>query len=149
MNDEFDYSKVPHGFVHCLQSQCPQAAACLRRLAAANAPRTLPAVQAVNPLSLPGDLAKCPYCLPVRKVRIAWGIKGILNRLPFEDARAIRRILIEHFTKTRFYRMQRKESCLLPDEQEYVRRLFLRYGVTEEPAYEYYTEEYDWRSANT
>lgn len=148
MNETFDYSKVPYDFDHCQQAQCPQAETCLRRLAAIHAPQTLPSMKSVNPNSLPADLTRCPYHLSTRKVRIAWGIKGFLNRLPLEDAKAIRRTLILHFTKTHFYRLQRKERCLRPRDQEYIRQLFRRYGVTEEPAYEYYTEEYDWPDSN-
>lgn len=144
MNEMFDYTKVPYDFDHCQQAQCPQADTCLRRLAAIHAPKTLPSMKTVNPNSLPANLTKCPYHLTAQKVRIAWGIKGFLNRLPLEDAKAIRRMLIQHFTKTHYYRLQRKERYLRPEEQEYIRQLFRRCGVAEEPTYEYYTEEYEW-----
>ncbi|ADV45068.1 DUF6078 family protein [Bacteroides helcogenes] len=148
MNETLDYATVPYDFDHCQQAQCPQADTCLRRLAAIHAPKTLHSMKTVNPNNLPADLAKCPYFLTTQKVRIAWGIKDFLNRLPLEDAKAIRRTLIYHFTKTHYYRLQRKERYLRPEEQEYIRQLFRRYGVTDEPTYEYYTEEYNWSTHN-
>lgn len=145
MNEDFDYSHAPKAFIHCYHSQCRQAGHCLRRLAALHVPADVVCVSALSPNALPADGTGCPHFLSAEKVRIAWGIYGMFDNLPLKAARAIRKTLILHFSKTRFYRLQRKESYLTPAEQDYIRRVFRRYGVAEEPVYEFYTEEYQWR----
>ena len=43
-----------------------------------------------------------------------------------------------------YYRFYRKEKYLSPEQQEYIRRIFRQKGITEEPAFDSYTEEYKW-----
>ena len=38
----------------------------------------------------------------------------------------------------------RKERLLKPKEQEYIRQLFLKRGIKEEPVYDEYVEQYEW-----
>lgn len=33
---------------------------------------------------------------------------------------------------------------LSPDDQRYIQKLFKEKGITEEPVYDYYTDEYNW-----
>lgn len=146
MNDTqpFDYTRVPHAFAHCFNEHCPRAAECLRRLAAQHIPAELPNVTAVNPHSIRSE-SECPHFLPLQKIRIAWGIKGLFDHLPHKEAVAMRRELIAHFNKTHYYRLQRKEYHLKPEEQEYIRQVFKKHGIETEPVFEYYTEDFRWR----
>ena len=142
MNEDFDYSHVPPSFTHCFQASCARAGGCLRRLAALHIPPDVWKVEAVNPRSVPGDGSECPHFITTQKARIAWGTKHLVDNVPHKVAVAIRKELIRYFSKTIFFRIQRKERYLTPAEQDYIRAVFRRYGVKEEPAYEYYTEEY-------
>lgn len=144
MNENFIYNCPDKIFVHCFHPQCPRADECLRHLSAQHIPADIKRVVALNPNNVSPDDAGCPMFLPSEKVRIAWGTRGMFDDLPLKAAKAIRKTLILHFGKTRFFRLQRKESCLTPAEQDYIRRVFLRHGVTSEPVYEFYTEEYQW-----
>lgn len=145
MNDStpFDYSRVPRSFAHCFNSGCPRADECLRHLAAENTPAEVKYVTTVNPRNIPAE-GDCPHFMPLVKVRIAWGVKGLFDRIPHKEAVAMRKEIIAHFGKTHYYRLQRKEYSINPDEQEYLRRVFRKYRVEEEPAFEYCTDEYQW-----
>ncbi len=52
--------------------------------------------------------------------------------------------IIAHLGKTHHCRMQSKEYSVGPDEQEYLRRVFRKHHVEEEPAFECHTDEYQW-----
>ena len=49
MEETFDYSQVPHDFVHCFNAQCPRAGECLRQLAGRHVTALHLVVQAVSP----------------------------------------------------------------------------------------------------
>lgn len=140
----FDYSQVPPLYVHCFCHDCPQAADCLRHLAGLHCPDSVQQTVAVNPRYARSHAGQCPRFQSNRLVRVAWGIRELLDNVPHKQAVALRKSLINHFGKNNFYRLQRKERGLSPADQQAVRRLFRFYGLTQEPAYEYYTESYDW-----
>lgn len=77
-------------------------------------------------------------------VHVAWGLKQLLNRIPYEDAVSIRIQLVGHYGKTGYYRFYRGERGLMPKDQAYIRQLFRNKGIKEEPTYQRYTEEYIW-----
>lgn len=139
----FDYTRVPRTFVHCFNNGCPRSAECLRHLAAENIPAEVRYVNIVNPRNIPAE-GECPHFMPIIKVRIAWGVKELFDHIPHKEAVAMRKEVIAHFGKTHYYRMQRKEYSIKPDEQEYLRRVFRKHHVEEEPAFEYYTDDYQW-----
>ncbi len=143
--EAFNYNQVPFGFEHCLLAHCPKADCCLRRFTALHAPQKTASFVVVNPNALPENLELCTRFLSSKPVRMAWGIKGFLDQIPLQVAQDIRRVLIAHFTKTLFYRMQRKEKPVRPEDQDYIRSVFVAHGVAQEPAYEYFTYEYEWK----
>lgn len=145
MNDSttFDYSRVPRSFAHCFNDGCPRTAACLRHLAAENIPAEVRQVEIINPRNIPTE-GECPHFMPLTRVRIAWGTQGLFDHIPHKEAVAMRREIIAHFGKTHYYRMQRKEYSIKPEEQEYIRRIFRKYKIEEEPVFESYTDEYQW-----
>lgn len=118
----FDCTRVPRTFVHCFNNSCPRSAECLRHLAAENIPAEVRYVNIVNPRNIPAE-GECPHFMPIIKVRIAWGVKELFDHIPHKEAVAMRKEVIAHFGKTHYYRMQRKEYSIKPDEQEYLRRV--------------------------
>ena len=78
------------------------------------------------------------------KVHVAWGLKRLLDRIPYEDAVSIRIQMVGHYGKTGYYRFYRGERGLMPKDQAYIRQLFRNKGIKEEPTYQRYTEEYIW-----
>ena len=45
---------------------------------------------------------------------VAWGLKRLLDRIPYEDAVSIRMQLVGHYGKTGYYRFYRGERGLMP-----------------------------------
>lgn len=142
--NDFDYTLIPYGFTHCFNSRCPRAAGCLRQIAARYSTHAQRHIQVVNPAYYPVGDAPCPDFKSAEKIRVAWGITNLLEKVPYRTARHLRKIMIFHFTKTLYYRFFRKEYGISPEAQLYIRQLFLQHGVQEEPVFDSYTEEYDW-----
>ena len=52
--------------------------------------------------------------------------------------------MLEHFGRNAYYRFRRKEQLITPSEQKYIRQLFRKKGITDEPIYDEYVERYEW-----
>jgi len=144
MNEEFDYRSVPFGFAHCFNHDCPRTEHCLRHIAAAHITIGCPTLSIVNPAHIPATISACPFFCSDTKIHVAWGVKNMFNKLPYEDAYRIKQTIISHYGKTMYYRFYRKERYIDPEQQAYFRRVFRNHGIKEEPAYEYYTDVYQW-----
>ena len=98
----------------------------------------------VNPARYPADGNQCECFKTAVKVHVTWGLKRLLDRIPYEDAVSIRSQLVGHYGKTGYYRLYRGERGLMPKDQAYIKQLFRNKGIKEEPTYQRYTEEYIW-----
>ena len=67
-----------------------------------------------------------------------------MDNVPHKDAEQLKSLMLSHFGRGMYYRFYRKEKYLSPEQQEYIRRIFRQKGITEEPAFDSYTEEYEW-----
>lgn len=144
MEKDFDYKLVPLGFGHCFNKDCPQAESCLRYLAAQHSASGAQFIASVNPAYYPADGNACPHFKQCRKVRMAWGVSQLFDNIPNKEVVRLRRMLIDHFTKTLYYRFYRKEYPIIPSNQLYFRQLFKQRGIAEEPVFDYYTDGYEW-----
>lgn len=144
MENEFNYHAVPHNYAHCFNHQCVKSNTCLRHLVATHCTSAQPTIYIVNPVWIPEDTSTCTQFRPIQKIRMAWGVQSLLNNVPYKDARALKSQIISYFGKTHYYRIYRKEYGLTPNQQEFIRRVFRHKGISEEPAFESYTEVYQW-----
>jgi len=77
-------------------------------------------------------------------VRVAWGIKHLLDDVPYKSLQPLKNQLIAYFGRGKYYRFYRKECSLSPEDQKYIRQTFRQHGIKKEPAFETYSEEYRW-----
>ncbi len=134
----------PLQFARCFNDQCPQASKCLRHIAAQYNGADYLYITSVNPARYPADGNQCECFKTAVKVHVTWGLKRLLDRIPYGDAVSIRSQLVGHYGKTGYYRLYRGERGLMPKDQAYIKQLFRNKGIKEEPAYQRYTEEYIW-----
>ncbi len=144
MKEESNSLSIPHNFARCFNHQCPQAPKCLHNLAAQHRTTDSAYITIINPACFPEDGNHCEHFKAATKVRVAWGLKELLARIPYEDALNLRTQLLGHYGKTAYYRFYREERGLLPKDQAYIQQLFRNKGIAEEPTYHRYTEEYIW-----
>lgn len=144
MKEEPDSLPVPYNFARCFNDQCSQASKCLRHIAAQYNGADYLYITSVNPARYPANGNQCECFKTAAKVHVTWGLKRLLDRIPYEDAVSIRSQLVGHYGKTGYYRLYRGERGLMPKDQAYIKQLFRNKGIKEEPAYQRYTEEYIW-----
>lgn len=141
---EFDYNSVPKGFAHCLNGQCPQGSNCLRRKIALHVPDTCQFIKIVNPAYTPPADGQCPFYKSGKPLRFARGMTHMYDTLPHNAAVDIKQTLLCYFGRSGYYRLFRKESLFDLQDQAYIRQLFLKHGITSEPAYDDFVEGYAW-----
>lgn len=144
MEDEFNYQAVPYGYTHCFNTHCPKGEKCLRHLVAMHSTNQYPTLSVVNPNCIPEDANSCPSFHPIRKIRVAWGIKHLLDNVPHKDADSLKRMMLSHFGRGLYYRFYREEKFIAPEQQEYIQRIFRQKGITDQPIFDSYTEEFEW-----
>ena len=144
MENEFNYQSVPYNFAHCFNHQCPKAGKCLRNIAAQHCINNYPTLRIINPAAIPADANACPHFRSATKIHVAWGIKHLLDNVPYKNVYELKSQMIAHFGRGRYYRFYRKECYLAPEQQAYIRQLFRNQGIKEEPAFEAYSDEYSW-----
>lgn len=142
MEKDFDYQSVPYGYAHCFNDQCIQSRNCLHHLVAENCTSQYPTLPIINPNCIPADTTACTYFQSIRKLHVAWGLKHLLDNVPYKSGNALRLQLVGHFGKTNYYRYYRQERALLPADQDYIRKVFQQNGITEEPKFDRYSDEY-------
>ena len=123
MNKDFDYNLLPYKFAHCMNGQCKQADKCLRSRAAQHIPIERKTVTFVNPAHTNPANEDCPYFKADQLQQFALGMTHLLAYI---------------------YRLWRKERLFSPEQQEYVRQLFLERGLQEAPVFDEYVEQYEW-----
>lgn len=90
MKEEPDSLSVPYNFARCFNAQCPQAPKCLRHIATQLDTADNLYITIINPARYPADGNQCECFKTAVKVHVAWGLKRLLDRIPYEDAVSIR-----------------------------------------------------------
>ena len=143
MNKNFNYKEVPKNYMHCLNAQCLQSAHCLRFKAARHAGQATASFLVVNPAHV-ANADECQFFQSAHFVQFARGITHLLNNLPHAQHIKIKRSLYNHFNKNVFYRILNKQRLIKPEEQEFIRQLFIQEEIAEEPVFDEYVELYNW-----
>lgn len=144
MKPDFTYDQIPFTFVFCLHSQCPKATDCLRHKLLALVPQERTVIGTINPVHIAAHQDKCLHFMPDRTARFAMGITHLLDKVPYSEAVIIRNLLYDCFKRNMYYRIKNKERSIKPSEQESIRQILLSRGITEEPVFDEYIEQYDW-----
>ena len=106
MKEEPDSLSVPYNFARCFNAQCPQAPKCLRHIATQLDTADNLYITIINPARYPADGNQCECFKTAVKVHVAWGLKQLLNRIPYEDAVSIRIQMVGHYSLNTFSEIQ-------------------------------------------
>lgn len=144
MSDTFDYAQVPHGFIHCLQAECPKAATCLRQMAYAHLPEQEKFLHVINPKQQLPRKDACPYYLDAQPVRYARGFMRTINALPVGKLETFRIRLISRFSQKIYYLTRKGERALSPEEQETVISIARQLGLQLDDYFDKYEYRLRW-----
>lgn len=144
MNDNFDYKEVPSTYLHCIHTQCPRSAECLYFQVTLHVDRDTPFFPVINIGHVSGREDKCPYFQHDSKTCFAVGITHLFDHIPHAKAVRIRKIIYGYFERNMYYRIRNKQRYIKPEEQEFIRKIFRKEGIQEEPAFDEFVYQYDW-----
>ncbi len=136
--------KKPASYMVCMNSTCAKAETCLRHRGFREISPETVSVRVLSPLRYPQGDDACAYYNSAAKVRVAWGIRGLLDNVPHNRVTAVRNALRAYFGRNKYYRIFRGELPLLPAEQDAIRDIFRENGIETSPAYDRFTEETCW-----
>lgn len=136
--------KVPYGFARCYQERCPKKESCLRWIVAQREDTEAISIPIINPRLIPEEAAQCTYFLTMQKQRVAWGVKHLFDEVPAKQLRPMKNRVMGFIGRTRYYRIYRMEQGLTPADQQFIADLFRQNGLSIEPVYDHFTEEYCW-----
>lgn len=144
MENNFANETIPEHYAQCLNRQCVRSQKCTRQLVAEQCISKNSTIRVVNPKCIPEDTNMCPFFHVVQVVRLAWGVRNLLDKVPLKEAKVLKSKMLNYFGRNIYYSIYRKERGMTPEQQRFVSQIFRNQGIAEAPAFEYYTEEYKW-----
>ncbi len=142
--EHLDYSEVPAYFAHCA-ADCPQASACLRRLAYDELPADKSFVLMVVPRLLTPSAGACKFFLSSERARYARGFIKMASTLQMARAKDFRDRLIASLGRKKYYKARKGEYVLTPKEQQQVLSLLRSMGANTDIGFDGYTYRHVWQ----
>jgi hypothetical protein len=143
MKKDFDYKDVPQGYLHCLHAGCPRSADCLRFKVGAAVHEDIPYFSILNPAYVTKQ-KECNFFQPDELVRCAYGISHLYDNLLHKQYLKIKKIIHDYLGHSHYYRVRNKLLPIKPEEQAFIRELFIKEGIETEPLFDEYVEHYDF-----
>lgn len=138
---ELRYQDIPTGWAICFLSGCARQEECLRHKAGLAVPETVLTAPAVTPQAMKGGT--CQLFKKAEIVHTALGFGNIFKEVKQRHAAAMRAELVKYLGGNgTYYRYQHGERTLMPEQQEWIRRLFRRYGYIEEVEFDAYCDKF-------
>lgn len=123
-----EYNQLDLDFAHCAGNHCAKEGECLRHTAykmlAANTSETY---TMVNSAAITGAQS-CPFFMPDRKERFAWGISNIYDNVRAADLRRVRYEVISYFGTGVYYKIKQQRRVITEEEQKLIRLSFTEMG---------------------
>ena len=119
---------TPWFVTYCPSTSCALRDECLHAIAYAAKDESLHLGDCVFPDARQTD-GTCPFYAPFRVVRMAWGFGKLFTEVKAKDAPVLRRKMREYLgSHAQYYRYKLGQLRLLPEQQEYIKGIFARYG---------------------
>ena len=139
----FNFDEVPNGWQLCFCDGCPRHADCLRYVAGQQVPDSLTWGNAVYPSAYRNG--NCRHFKQIRVIHAAYGFAPLFREVKQKNYTPLREkmktYLGGHGT---YYRYNRGERLLTPEQQQWILDLFARYGYKDGLAFEHYCDVIDF-----
>ncbi len=138
----FDFNDVSPQLALCFNEGCPRKEECMRYVVGRQVPDRKTSGMAVYPNALHGGA--CEYFYQLRLVRAARGFGNIFADVKQKHVAEMRQQM-EHYLGGHgtYYRYKRGERLLMPEQQEWICRLFEKYGYDRNVVFSDYQQVYD------
>ena len=139
----FNYADAPKSWYNCFNSACPKAGECMHFMTGKNVPADVTLGNAIYPNACKNG--ECRFFKQIRMIRGAYGFNSMLNDLKRKDEELLRGMITDYLgSNTTYYKFNRGEKLLTPEQQEWILALFRKYGYTGEKEFEGYRYIYDF-----
>lgn len=140
----FDFGQVPDRWALCGLSECSRKDECMRYQVCQHAPVDMTRGFCVLPTVLKKEV--CPHFFPIEVVRAAVGFRGIFSEVKESDHVALRLEIASYLGRGgTYYRYRNGERLLMPEQQEWIRQLFRKFGYQAELDFDGYKMVYRFR----
>lgn len=144
MITEFDFRNVPAGYQLCFNSECPKKDECLRYLAGQHLSDNNDWGPAIYPNIKIGEKG-CRFYRTEQPKRMAWGFDKLFEEVKRKHSSILHNALHVYLnSKSNYYRYHHGELLLSPKQQEWIIKLFKKYGYTENLEFDHYVYAYDF-----
>lgn len=144
MEIDFEFKDVPAGYQVCFSVQCPMREKCLRWKAAQKVPSDKKWGPAIYPTALETD-GSCPFYHLAEPIRMAYGFSKLFYNVLGRQLQGLRSELISYLGgKTNYYRCNRGERYLSPEQQTWILDCFRRAGYSQNLEFDGYVTLYDF-----
>ena len=138
----FEYGNVPSLISYCFTEQCPMKNECIHYLSSLYKSDDIKQGHAIFPNALQDD--KCQFFAPLRVVKMAWGFENLFAEVKVKDAPRLRSEMRDYLgSKGQYYRYKLGQLKLLPEQQEYIKQIFARFGY-KDVEFEHFSDEIDF-----
>ena len=139
-NIVFDFNNMPALWALCFNSDCPLAEKCLRHYAATQLPDSQTRVATVAPGAQRGN--SCQWFASKEPMRVAYGFRHLYDHVLHNDFAPMKKAITTLLRgRTNYYRYNRGELTLTPQEQQQIARLMASMGYDEAPVFDHYRYE--------
>lgn len=129
-DESFVKSLIYDGWAYCFNAECPMASKCFRFQSRRFKPESVVCGCAVYPDVFTAQGCKC-FVVP-QVVNVAWGFRRLYDDVKTRHADNIKlRVMGLLGGKTNYYRYNRGEKKLLPEQQQLIAAVFREYGYNQ------------------
>ena len=141
MDKTFDFNQVPYDWTLCYVEGCSHKDECMRYQVCLIAPDSMTRNKCVLPTVL--KKKECPHFMPIKMVRAAIGFQHIFDEIKAKHSHVMRMKLANYLgTGGSYYRYRNGENLLMPEQQEWIKKMFRDFGYTEEVVFDDYKDVY-------
>lgn len=127
----------------CTRLDCAMQDTCMRALGIRDAEANDRFLKIINPQLTTGQ-QDCRWYAPLRKTRLAYNFKNFMeNHCSKVQADYVRNTLSLQFGKNPYYERFNGTRPISPEEQQYIRSVFAKVGITDDP-FANYKETVEW-----
>ena len=144
MNKVNQLKQKANHYLPCFINECKRHNSCLHWLITPYVSGDTLNVMSVNPRNPEVNSNHCPFYRENKIVKNAKGMNHLLDEIPYNDAKAIKRELIRVFSRKRFYEYRNGTRPIPPKDQQHIARIFHEEGWDGEIRYDDWKEDYQW-----
>lgn len=143
-NEQSLFREKSQHYVLCYVSTCPRKEHCLHWLVGQAASDGVPYITTVNPLRKDVVAGTCADYRSDAKRMMARGMLNFYENIPEAKAKAIRSALIQHFTRTKYFKLRNGTTPITPEDRQDITTICRACGWDEAPVFDSCYEEYDF-----